>query len=172
MVKEGIDMKPVIVRANSGGYTTYDNNSHQYLIRVFAKAKGGNLVVEAQLTGLSAPVLEVHGEPIHFHQKNHESGWGVYKKSLAPTIKFSQTRWTTAPKKLCADNLAKQMGQGKSKASVLAREWKLTANALFSFRVAVTSKGHANKGNYSPNNTDEGAAALLYPVSVVCRAAG
>ena len=55
---------------------------------------------------------------------------------------------------------------------MLAKEWKLTANALFSFRVAVTSNGHAKKGNYKPNNTDEGAAALLYPVSVVCRAAG
>ena len=44
MVAEGIDLKPAILRANSNGYTTYENSSHTYLLRLFAKAKGANAV--------------------------------------------------------------------------------------------------------------------------------
>ena len=109
--------------------------------------------------------------PVYFHEKNYKDGWGVYKTSLTPKVKFSETSWTTEPKKVCEENLAAQMAQGMTKAQALSREWKLTANALFSFRVAVASKAHAKKGDYTPNNTDEGAAALLYPVNVTCQAA-
>ena len=34
MVAEGIDLKPAILRANSNGYTTYENSSHTYLLRL------------------------------------------------------------------------------------------------------------------------------------------
>jgi hypothetical protein len=169
MVKEGIDMAPVIVRANSGGYTT---NSHKFMVRTFAKAKGSNRVVEVSLTGLaSVSLFEAGGPTEFFHQKTYEEGWGVYKKSLSPTIKFSQTAWVTSPKKVCEQNLEAQMDGGKSKSNVLSREWKLTANALFSFRAAVDTKAKAKKGTFGPGS-EEAAAALLYPVNVVCRAAG
>ena len=44
MVKEGIDQAPAIVRANGNGYTSYENNSHKYFVRVYAKAKGSDRV--------------------------------------------------------------------------------------------------------------------------------
>jgi opacity protein-like surface antigen len=170
IVAEGIDLKPIIVR-NNGSYTTYENNAHQFFVRVFAKARGAKVIGEVELsTVATANLKEVTGGHVAFSEKTLKSGWGVYKKSLSPTIKISDSTWVTAPKKLCEDNLAKKVASGMKKDDVLKKEWTLTAKATLGFHVLGMSKDQARKGKFSAKSVDAASWSILYPVNVVCRA--
>jgi hypothetical protein len=107
---------------------------------------------------------------VAFSQRTYDAGWGVYKKSLSPTIKISDSNWVTAPKKLCENNLAKKVAGGMKKEDVLRKEWKLTAKATLGFHVLGMSKDQARKGKFSALSVDSASWSILYPVAVVCRA--
>lgn len=168
MIAEGIDLGAVIVR-NNGDYTTFENSSHKYGIRVFAKARGNNAIAMVALSNaLKENVAEVSGSQKYFSQTTPDDGWGVYKKSVTPTVKFSQTHWTTDPRKVCKDNLAARMQAGMAKADVLRKEWKLTTHAVFGFHALATTKAQAKKKKFVGG--DAGSAPLFYKVNVTCRA--
>ena len=167
MVAEGIDLKAVVVR-NNGDYTTFENSSHRYGIRVFAKARGNNAIAMVALSDvLRQNPVEVSSRS-YFTQVTPDDGWGVYKKSLSPTVKFSETTWTTDPRKVCKDNLAERMKAGMAKADVLRKEWQLTTHAVFGFHALATTKAQAKKQKFVAG--DAGSAPLFYKVSVTCRA--
>lgn len=168
MIAEGIDRAAVIVR-NNGDYTSFENNSHRYGIRVFAKARGNNAIAMVALSSvLKENVSEVSSSHKYFHQTTPDDGWGVYKKSLSPTVRFSETNWTADPRKVCKDNLAERMQAGMAKADVLRQEWKLTTHAVFGFHAVATTKAQARKKKFFTG--DAGSAPLIYRVNVTCRA--
>lgn len=169
MVREGIDLKPVIVKANANGYGGYENSAHRYFVRVFAKAKGSNRVWYAAIGNNGAAPFEVGG-PIFFKQTAGRSeGWGVYKKSLSVDIGFSHTRWTTTPKAACEANLKKQMNKGMSKAEVLAKEWTVSTYSTIEFHAEADSKGNNKKNDHSTKSSEGTSKAIAYQVNVVCR---
>ncbi|MFZ2101393.1 MAG: hypothetical protein WAU86_12600 [Oricola sp.] len=170
VVAEGIDIKPVVVR-NNGDYTTFENNTHKYGIRVFAKARGSNTIAMVLLSSaMKEDPTEVRIGHQYFYQSTNDDGWGVYKKSLSPTVKFSQTNWTTDPRKVCKDNLAAKVKAGMKKEDVLKKEWNLTTHAVFGFHAVATTKAQARKGKFVSG--DASSATLIYTVPVRCRAKG
>lgn len=171
MVKEGIDLTPVVVNANGNGYTGYATPSHRYILRVFAKGKGLNHVYWAAISNTKSAHPMVVGHPRFFSQlaPAGSNGWGVYKKSLSVHIGVDSTTWTTTPKQVCASNLAAQMAKGKSKSDVLKSEWKLTAHAAIYFIAAADSKARNKKRDHSFTSVDVGHKGVLYPVPVVCK---
>ena len=59
---------PVVVKASSNGYGGYENSSHRYFIRVFAKAKGSNRVWYAAVGHSGVAPFEVSEGPVLFKQ--------------------------------------------------------------------------------------------------------
>lgn len=167
IVKEGIDTKAAIVKANGNGYTTFENTSHRYMVRVFAKAKGANAVF---WTGISDNPTGSRG--LHFQQSSpaRSKGWGVYKKSITFEADLKKTHWWGTPGKACRDNLKKQMAKGMRKQAVLSREWQTTAIAVFYFVAAADNRSGNKKGKHS--GAESAHKSLNYPVKVICRAAG
>ena len=172
MVREGIDLAPVIVKANSSGYGGYENSSHRYFLRVFAKAKGSNRVWYAAVGHSGAAPFEVTGPLFYKHTAGRSEGWGVYKKSLSVDIGFNHTRWTTAPKAACDANLKKQMNKGMSKAQVLGKEWTVSTYSTIVFHAEADSKGNNKKNDHSVKSSDGTERTIAYQVNVVCRKAG
>lgn len=173
MVREGIDLAPVVVKASSNGYGGYENSSHRYFIRVFAKAKGSNRVWYAAVGHSGVAPFEVSEGPVLFKQTaGHSEGWGVYKKSLSVDIGFNHTRWTTSPKAACEANLKKQMNKGMSKAQVLAKEWTVSTYSTIEFHAEADSKGNNKKNKHDTKSSEGDNKAIAYQVNVVCRKAG
>lgn len=168
MVAEGIDLKPAILLANANGYTTYENSSHTYLLRLFAKAKGANAVFLATVGSTHGTLVGPEDRAFQ-HSSGRTDGWGVYKKSIALPIKLNKTRWWTSPGAACDGNLEKQMAKGMSRADVLKKEWKVTAKAKIRFEASADSKVHNHNGRHSGAET--GSRLIAYSVPVVCRAA-
>jgi len=169
MVAEGIDLKPAVLRANSNGYTSYENSSHTYLLRLFAKAKGStNAVYYAAVGSSNKPGFDFGRAFAHLSGKT--DGWGVYKKSIKLPIELNKTRWWTSPGAACDLNLKKQMQKGMSKSDVLKKEWKVTAKAKILFVVAADSKAHNRKDKHDRKSISSGSRLIAYSVPVVCRA--
>lgn len=165
IVKEGIDTKAAIVKANANGYTTFENTSHRYMVRVFAKARGANAVY---WVGISP---EIKPSSVYFQQSAAAGsvGWGVYKKSIEFDAKLKKTRWWGTPGAACRENLKKQMAKGMRKQAVLNREWQTKAIAVFYFIAAADDRSGNKKGKH--NSADIVHKSLNYPVKVICRAA-
>jgi hypothetical protein len=171
MVAEGIDLKTADVRANSTGYTTYANSSHNYIVRLFAKAKGANRVWWVGLDGSGANILEV-GSGYYFQQSAGKSeGWGVYKKSVVIPVNFNHTTWFVSPKQACTNNMNAKIAGGMTKANVLSHQWGTVAKATLYFNAQADTKGHNKNNDHNPNSSDGGTKVISYPVNVVCRAA-
>lgn len=171
IVKEGIDLKEAIVRNNKADYTTYENNSHKYSVRVFAKGKGANNIWWVAVSSAGQNPFEgFAGTEFWDDKAGTHQGWGVYKKSVAFNAKFSQTKWFVSPKQACSANMAKKIAGGMSKGAVLSHEWKVQATALFSFDAQADSKSHNEHNDHSYSSSDGAQKWLSYPVDVICRA--
>ena len=164
IIAEGVDRTAVVVR-NDGDYSGFETTGHKYGIRVFARAGRGSAIATVRLSSAAVEDADVAQPRGYFLEAATGSGWGVYKKSLAPVVSFADTRWTIDPRQLCRDNLEAGMRAGLRKADLLAREWKLTTQAVFRFHAVAVDRAQA------PGEIAEtGSAPLLYPVTVTCRA--
>ena len=171
IVKEGIDLKEAVVRANSGGYTSYETEKHTYSVRVFAKARGSNSIFSAGIgSNQSMDLTEVAEGKWFFQQSTPDDGWGVYKRSVTFTSKLSEMPWYVSPKKACEDNLKKQVANGMTKAKVLTRDWKAVASAVVHFYAAADSKTHIRSGRARAEGETR-LKSIGYQVNVLCRAA-
>lgn len=165
IVKEGIDTKAAIVKATGNGYAGFENTSHRYMVRLFAKARGSNAVYATSIS------RDRNGAKTYFKQLAPvgTKGWGVYKKSVVFDAKLTKTHWWGTPGEACRENLKNQMAKGLRKEAVLSREWQTKAIAVFYFGAAAAKPSNIKKGKY--NGADNLKKALNYPVKVICRAA-
>lgn len=173
IVKEGIDITKAYVRANSAGYTGYEKDEHRFLVRVFAKGKGGKNVFAAGIgnkPGMSLIEVTPGDWLTSQYTPKGDDGWGVYKKSISLKTKLSKVEWYKSPVQACKDNMAKEMAKGKSKAWVLNREWNVQAHALIRFYAGAAPKGQIKKRNFvSGGQTLQDN--ISYAVNVTCREA-
>lgn len=171
MVKEGINLSSIVVRANSGGYTGYETSSYRFMVRVFAKAKGLNHIFWAAVSTAhnDHPMVVRNGRFFSQTAAMGSDGWGVYKKSLVFNAAPANMAWVVSPKQLCDSNLNAALANGKSKADVLKKEWQMTAQAKFYFSAAADSKSHIKKRKYSFTSVSNASKGILYPVPVLCR---
>ena len=173
MVKEGIDLTPIEVRANSNGYVAIRTKSHRYAVRVFAKAKGANHIHSANVASLKNDSARLgRGGPTFFVQQAPagSNGWGVYKNSLLFDAETAHSRWTAHPMTVCDQNMKKQIANGMKKSDVLRREWKLQTQAVLYFTVAANTKSRIKKGQ-TGGSSEYGTRSLAYPVVVLCEEA-
>ena len=173
IVKEGIDITDARVSANSGGYNGYETDQHTFLVRVFAKGKGGKNIFAAGIgnkPGMSLIDVTAGDWLVSQYTPNGDDGWGVYKKSIALKTKLSKVEWFKSPIKACKDNMAKEMANGKTKKWVLNREWSVQAHALIRFYAGAAPKSSIKKRKFQ-NGGQTRQDNIAYPVNVKCREA-
>lgn len=173
IVKEGIDITKAFVRANANGYNGYEQDAHTFIVRVFAKGKGGNNIFAAGIgnkPGMS--LIEVTAGDWLFSQytPNGDDGWGVYKKSLTLHTRLSKVEWYKSPIDACKENMEKEMIRGKSRSWVLDREWTVQARALIRFYAGAASKASIKKRQFSSGGQTR-QDNIAYAVNVLCREA-
>ena len=173
IVKEGIDNKPALVRANSSGYTGYEKDEHTFLVRVFAKGKGNKNIFAAGIgnrAGMSLIEVTSGDWLVSQFTPTGDDGWGVYKKSFVLKTKLSKVEWYKSPIQACKENMEREMSKGKSKSWVLNREWSVQAHALIRFYAGAAPKGSIKKRKfYDGGQTRQDNIA--YAVSAKCREA-
>lgn len=165
IVKEGIDLDPIYVNANSNGYTGSENKAHKYMVRVFAKAKGQNRVWKVVIYGVNTAKL--------FEKDvGRSDGWPVYGKSHEIYAKPSSMGWVTTPGTACKNLLSQKMANGMKKSDVLKSDHKTTALALVGFGAYADSKANNRKNDHGMwAGSDAHHDNVAYQVQVVCRAA-
>lgn len=171
LVKEGIDLKPIVVKANGSGYTGYETTSHRYLLRAFAKGKGSSHVYWVGITNRPGAHPQEVGSTYFYTQKAGAGteGWAVYKKSLEVSMSPDNTRWVTSPRQACTNHLNSEMAKGKSKADVLKKEWTVSSSAVIYLVAAADSKSNNKKNKHKIGDIAVGEGGVVYPVQVVCR---
>ncbi len=173
IVKEGIDITPALVSANSSGYNGYEKDEHVFIVRVFAKGKSGKNVFAAGI-GNKPGMSHVDVTPGDWLFKqvtpNGDDGWGVYKKSIALKTKLSKVEWYKSPIQACKENLDKLKAQGKSQSSVLYKEWEVQALARIRFYAAAAPKNSIKKREFSKGGQTL-QDSIPYTVNVLCREA-
>lgn len=173
IVKEGIDLAKAYVSANSNGYRGYAKDEHTFMVRVFAKGKGGKNVFAAGIgnrPGMSLIEVTPGDWLVQQYTPNGDDGWGVYKKSVSLKTKMSKIEWYKSPIEACKDNMEKEMARGKSKSWVLNREWSVQAHALIRFYAGAAPKRSIKKRKF----LDGGQTLqdnISYPVNVTCNEA-
>lgn len=166
IVAEGIDLKPLYVGANANGYTGTENTPHNFMVRVFAKAKGQNRVWAVSIYGYGT------GHKMFEKEVGKSEGWEVYGKSHVVSARPRDLQWLTVPVQLCKDNMAKLMASGMTKAQVLDNDRKVMAHAQIAFSAWADSKAHNKKNDHrTADGFREHSDNIVYPVPVVCRAA-
>jgi hypothetical protein len=166
IVKEGIDLAPMYVRADASGYTGTENDPHKFMVRVFAKAKGQNRVWAVSIYD------HANGHKYFEQEVGKSAGWETYGKSHVLSAKPRDLKWITTPVEICREHMAEMIAEGKTKAQVLGNDRKVTAHTFIAFSAYADSKANNNKNKH---NSADGRQAhsdnILYPVPVVCRQA-
>jgi len=173
IVSEGIDLVPIVVRANAAGYNGYEKEIHTYSVRLFAKAKGARNVFAAGIgnkPGMSH--IEVTAGKWLFRHVTPEGddGWGVYKKSIKFNAKATEIEWYKSPIQACKDNITIQKAKGMPQAAVLDREWNVQANAKIRFYAGAANKIHIKNRQFQQSGQTL-QENISYPVNVKCREA-
>jgi hypothetical protein len=171
-VVEGIDMKQIAVNANGAGYTSTATASHNFMIRVYAKAKGRDGVYWAAVGPYAGSAVEV-GRGYYFQQSAGSSdGWTVYKKSLNLNVPVRNAYWYETPVNACKANLDKQVRNGMARADVMKREWKVTARARLVFSVSVDDRANNRRNKHKISTVGgiaSGSKEIVYPVQILCK---
>jgi hypothetical protein len=166
IVREGIDLAPLVVRSNSSGYIGTINDPHRFMVRVFAKAKGQKAV-------WAVTIYDPNSQYKYYEQTVGKSeGWEVYNKSHTLIAKPRDLAWYKTPVEVCRENMAKLMAEGMSKAQVLGNDRKVNATTYIAFNAWADTKAHNRKNNHK---TYDGFTPSMwsthYQVPVVCQAA-
>ncbi|GAA0779026.1 hypothetical protein E1180_19265 [Roseibium denhamense] len=172
--KDGIDVIPVEVSANSNAYTGIASNSHRFLLRLYGKATSGERIVAMKVGSFKGVrYFEADGSLWSKSFKNRDVGSGT-KRSVAitykPVLPLNKVRWQGwDPRQACALNMDKKIKSGMTKAQVLSKTWTVTAKAYFELDAVAAKKGKAKNNKWNIKNTTDQRDGYGYEVRVKCR---
>lgn len=166
IVREGIDLAPLVVRSDASGYIGTINDPHRFMVRVFAKAKGQKRV-------WAVSIYDYKNQHRYYDQEvGRSSGWEVYARSHTLTAKPRDLSWHKTPVEVCRENMAKLMDEGMTKAQVLGNDRKVSATTYIGFSAWADTKAHNEKNNHKTyDGFTPSSWSTHYIVPVICRAA-
>ncbi|WEX10744.1 hypothetical protein [Chelativorans sp. AA-79] len=171
--RDGIDIVPVEVSANAGGYVGVKSPSHKFLLRLYARATSGERIVAMKLGAFSG-VLYFEGDGGMWSRsfKGRDVGSGsrrtvdFHHDAVVPAGKI---KWQMAdPVMACTANLQNKVNGGMSKTQVLSQAWTVSANAYFELDAVAARKNKAAQNKWNIGNTANQRDGLTYPVTVKC----
>lgn len=173
--RDGIDIVPIDVRANLGGYTSVKTSAHRFGLRLYAKAKSGKRIA-AGMVGSNAPIgyFESAGNAKWTRRLSHRDvGNGTLRtmdRTFSYNIPVSKLTWHGRdPLAACNHMLAQKMGLGMTRAAVLSQPRIVTARVYFEFEAVAAKKSKATKpSKIKIQNTSKKSDSYYYDVRVRC----
>jgi hypothetical protein len=172
ITKDGIDIKPIEVSANMGGYTGIKTKSHRFILNLYARATNGERIVAMKVGSFhGVQYFETDGNAWSKSFQNRDVGAGS-KRTVSlnydPTISLNSIAWNGSnPKTLCDLNMQKLMKQGMTKQQVLSQPRDVKAYAYFELDAVAARKNKAANG-WNMGNTTNQRDSYIYEVRVVC----
>ena len=175
--RDGIDVIPIEVTANSYNYNKIKTNSHRFLLRLYGKATNGERIVAMKVGSFKGVLyFEADGALWSKSFQNRDVGSGS-KRTVAitykPTIPLNKVKWQGwNPKQACSANLDKKIKGGMKKSEALSRTWTVTAKAYFELDAVAARKNKAKNNKWNMKNTTNQRDGYGYEVRVKCLPAG
>lgn len=172
--RDGIDVIPVKVSANSTKYTGISSSSHRFLLRLYAKATKGERIVAMKVGSFTGvQYFEADGSLWSNSFKHRDVGSGSKRTaaiSYTPAIPLNKVKWQGwDPVQACALNMDKQIKSGMPKSEVLSKTWTVKAKAYFELDAVAAKKGKAKSNKWNIKNTKNQRDGYAYGVSVLCQ---
>ena len=180
-IRQGIDVVPIYVSANKGGYTGIKTKSHTFLLDLYARASSGERIVALQLGASSDVSYFEYSDLWGKSFDNRDVGAGS-KRTVSigydAKLPMKQIYWYGPnPKRACELNLQHLMNKGMKKQEILSKERTVTVHASFGLDAVAARKNKAKKGynkksskGWNMMNTTTQTAGYKYEVRVVCGA--
>jgi len=173
--RDGIDVVPIDVRANMGGYTSVKTSAHRFGLRLYARAKSGKRIA-AGIVGSDAPVayFESAGNSKWNRRLSHRDvGNGKLRtmdRTFSYNVPVSKLTWHGRdPLSACNHMLSQKMAQGMTRAAVLSQPRIVTARVYFEFEAVAAKKSKAAKpSKIKIQNTSKKRDSYFYDVRVRC----
>lgn len=178
-ITQGIDVVPIHVSANKGGYTGIKTKSHTFFLDLFARATSGERIVAMQLGASSDVSYFEYSDLWSKSFDNRDVGAGS-KRTVSfgynAKLPMKKIYWYGAnPKRACELNLQYLMNKGMKKQKVLSKERTIKAYASFGLEAVAARKNKAKQGynkksskGWNMMNTTTQRAGYNYEVRVVC----
>lgn len=171
--RDGIDVIPVEVKANSYNYTKIKSGNYRFLLRLSAKATSGERIVAMKVGSFkNVQYFEADGALWSKSFQNRDVGAGTKRTvsiSYKPVIPMAKVKWQGwDPVQACSLNLDKVLKGGMKKSAALSKTWTVSAKAYFELDAVATKKNKAEKNKWSLKNTTHQRDGYGYDVTVKC----
>lgn len=171
--KDGIDLAPIEVAANIGGYTGVKTKNHKFLFNLYARATNGERIVAMKLGSFKGVLYFEHDGGLWSKSfANRDVGAGTKRTvsiNFDPVIPVSQVNWYGPnPKQACDINLLQMTKQGMTKAQVLSQPRETKAYAYFELDAVAALKNKAENNKWNLGNTTNQRDGYNYEVRVIC----
>ncbi|MEE4010990.1 hypothetical protein V1T76_02945 [Roseibium sp. FZY0029] len=173
VVRDGIDIVPVQVKANSYNYTKIKSGSHRFLLRLSAKATNGERIVAMKVGSFkNVQYFEADGDLWSKSFQNRDVGAGTKRTvslSYTPVIPTAKLKWQGwDPVQACSLNLDKVLKGGMKKKDALSKTWTVSAKAYFELDAVAAKKNKAEKHKWTMKTTSHQRDGYGYDVTVEC----
>jgi len=171
--RDGIDVIPVEVSANSYNYNKIKTKSHKFLLGLYAKATNGERIV-AMKVGSFKPVWYFESDGGRWAKAFQYRDVGDGSKRTVsihyePVISLNKVKWQGwNPQQACSVNLDKVLKDGMSKSAALSKTWTVTAKAYFELDAVAARKNKAKNHKWNFKNTTHQRDGYAYDVTVRC----
>ena len=171
--RDGIDIKPIQVRAGGSGYSSVRTEKHRFSLLLYARATSGERIVGAKLASYN----NVHyfeadgGKSIKTYNwravgSGSKRTWQTSDSLVVPVSKL--TFVGKDPVAACNALMATKMNQGMSRPDVWAKSWITSTKVMFQLDAVAARKGKAAKNQVSVANTSSERSTGYYDVRVEC----
>ena len=172
----GIDMAPVVVGVDQNGYNGPTSPVRSFGLSISGEAESGKRINGITFgAGGGISVIESNTNQWHYDMPWRDIGSGD-RRTLSLEVSFGMSLASVAwqhydPLEACEANMAAKLDQGWTKPQVLAREWELSVNAIFSAEMTVMRNINVRPATQvGINNMDTASDYYIYRVYVECAA--
>ena len=171
----GIDTVPIVVGASQGGYTGPTELLHGFSVSLVGEAESG-MRINGMTVGAGTGISVVESNigywdyPLSWQQIG-----GGDRRTLSLEVQFvlplTSIVWMNHdPLAACEANMADKIDDGWTKEQVLAQEWNLSVQAVFSAEMSVVRRGNVQPALQTPlNRMDRQKDNHAYQIFVECQ---
>lgn len=168
IVRDGIDVRRVVVKAGANGYTAIEGNEYKFSVRGYAAAKTGFRILGAWFHTGKLDQAHVYA----LYARDYGGGERrTLKFPISYKVPMNKVVWDGAsPVEACRANLAKLKQSGFTEKEILAKSFSLKVGAIVGFSaVADREWREASSVGYGGGSTWT-SRTMRYEVAVECAA--
>ncbi len=168
IVRDGIDVRRVVVKAGTNGYTAIEGNQYTFSVCGYAAAKKGFRILGAWFHTGKFEQAHVYS----LYPRDYGSGEKrTLKFPISYKVPMKEVMWDGAsPVEACRANLARLKRKGQSEKDILARTHELTVDAKVGFTAVADREWREASSVGLGGGSTWKTRTMRYAVSVECAA--